>query len=267
MIDCLVKLLVGLQFRGTEVVLLFVERFVGVTLTCQAKEMASVGIAANAVMRRSPLNSFLTRTDLLSGAQEIRVSALSQSLPDQHPIRSATNGRALSLISANAGKCAERNAETAAKNITPAAGYYTFVDSEITALPAAREGNRMAIGGHYIGREARKALAITGDITVANMESLVESLLSEKGQSTEDYRQRAEMFGKIAEFFSKRRVDNAEQKRFWTGGASEIASTMQVIVDVVLAEEGRSATDYKCRAQLFAKSAEVFPFTADIRSS
>lgn len=247
---------------------------VGVQFTC--KEMACLGNATDAVLGRSPLNSLPTRTRFLSGAHEIRFPAATPSLPNRL-VRSVTNGRARRRISANAGQCAERNAETDAKKMIQVADSSTFVDSEIrTALLASLEGDGITIGENWLDllrrsrladMQASEAFATSRDITEAKMERLVESLLHEEGQSTEDYRQRAIMFGKIAEFFSQRKSYIVERrKNSWTG-ASEISRTMQVIVDDVLAEEGRSATDYNCRAQLFAKSAEVFPFTADLRSS
>lgn len=108
------------------------------------------------------------------------------------------------------------------------------------------------------GLSARDTFANGGDITELNMERLVDALLKEEGQSMEDYQRRGTFFSLIAEFFRQRRAYSAEMDEH-----TRAARTMQIVVDSILAEDGRSATDYNARAQFFAKSAEVFPFNAE----
>lgn len=110
------------------------------------------------------------------------------------------------------------------------------------------------------GRSAREAFANGGEITELGMERLISSLLKEEGQSAEDYQRRAIFFHLIAEFFRQGKAYRAEVDE-----PGRDARTMQILVDSILAEDGRSATDYNARAQFFAKSAEVFPFKAEVR--
>ncbi|CAM6097513.1 unnamed protein product [Calypogeia fissa] len=235
--------------------------------------MASLAVSASAVLRGSPLTSSPTRTQSVTEAQEIR-SPQSMASFLNRLVCSVANGRSLRPISASARQIHERNGRTAAKNTMNGACPCAFVDSEITALPAALESTGTSIEerchdllkrSELPDLSAREAFIISEDITEANMERLVQSLVQEEGQSMEDYRQRAIMFAKIAEFFSQRKAYSAEEEKSWTG--ADVARTMQAMVDVVLAEEGRSAKDYSYRAQLFRKSAEVFPFMADSLSS
>lgn len=199
--------------------------------------------------------------DSSSEVQGIHIAAANRSLP-KRLIVSVRKSRSDRRVSANASQCAERIAETAVKGVIQVANAFAvpeLVDSERIAAHCQELLRRTAVAD----MRAREAFAVSGDITEANMERLVEYLLGEEGQANEDYQQRATMFYKIAEFFSQGRAYSPPtEEEFWTG-AAEIAS----IVDVVLAGEGRSATDYNCRAQLFAKSAEVFPFRTEVRSN
>jgi hypothetical protein len=217
--------------------------------------------------------------NLLPKAQVIGFSPSTTPLSNHLTCSVRRNGRSDSRVFANAKQCAERNAETASNGVIHVNGASSFpklVQSEIVGLPASLEGDQGAFGEHceeLLKRSAtgladlcaREAFVISGEITETDMERLVESLMREEGQSMEDYRERAIMSGKIDEFFREGRTYSALKEESCLGAtdATEIARTMQVIVDVVLAGDGRSATDYNCRAHLFAKSAEVFPFIND----
>lgn len=109
---------------------------------------------------------------------------------------------------------------------------------------------------------AREAFANGGEITELGMDRLVDSLLKEEGQSAEDYQRRAKFFHLIAEFFRQGKAFSSAETDAPSGHA---ARTMQSLVDSILAKDGRSAADYNVRAQFFAKSAEIFPFNAEVR--
>lgn len=107
--------------------------------------------------------------------------------------------------------------------------------------------------------DGREAFANGGGITELSMDRLVDSLLKEDGQSAEDYQRRAKYFDLIAEFFRQGKAYSVQ-----TEEPAYAARTMQNLVDSILANDGRSAADYNVRAQFFAKSAEVFPFNAEV---
>ncbi|KAG6552660.1 hypothetical protein Mapa_005607 [Marchantia paleacea] len=106
--------------------------------------------------------------------------------------------------------------------------------------------------------------------TMGNSEAVIERLLEslpiyDQGTSAEHYRIRAVVYGKIGQYFSKGQVRkyNTVNNKQNAKDSVKMLTAMQQLADLILAEEGRSAADYNCRAQFFQNSAEIFCFSGD----
>ncbi|OAE33709.1 hypothetical protein AXG93_2651s1220 [Marchantia polymorpha subsp. ruderalis] len=124
--------------------------------------------------------------------------------------------------------------------------------------------------GATFGNEISASASIGSLSTMGNSEALIDRLLEslpiyDQGTSTEHYRIRAVVYGKIGEYFSKGQVrdNNTLETKQNAMDSVKMLTAMQQLADLILAEEGRSAADYNCRAQFFQNSAEIFCSSGD----